>query len=88
MKTFTLGSQSKTLTPIEIEGTKIGDDHNREGKVAFVIIAKVLRGPKRMCHLMFLGKIRSLKPNLNTYVWKTTKPFLSFTTTLGRKMLI
>ncbi len=66
MKTFIVGSQSKTLTPIKIKGTKMGDDHSREGKVALVKIVEVLRSPKKVLHLMFLGKICSLKPNLNT----------------------
>jgi hypothetical protein len=72
------------LTPIEIEGTKMGDNHSREPKVALVKIVKMMRGPKRVHHLV-LSKISFLKPNPNTYVWKA---FLSFTTTLGRKMLI
>jgi hypothetical protein len=88
VKIFTIGSQSKTLTPTEIEGTKMGDNHSREGKVAFVRIVKVVRGPKRVHHLMFLNKIGSLKPKPNTYMWKGGEPFLSSTTTLGRKMLI
>jgi hypothetical protein len=77
-----------TLTPIEIEGTKMGDNHSREGKVALFKVAKVLRSPKRVLHLMFLGKIGFLEPNPNTYMWKGAKPFHSLTSTLGRKMLI
>ncbi len=66
----------------------MGDNHSKESKVALVRIVKVVRGPKRVRHLMFLSKINYLKPNTNTYVWQGGEPFLSFTTTLGRKMLI
>lgn len=66
----------------------MGDNHRREGKVALVKIAKVLKSPKKVFHLVFLGKIGSLKPNPNTYMWKGAKPFHSFTITLSRKMLI
>jgi hypothetical protein len=65
----------------------MGDDHSREGKVALVRIAQVVRGPKKMRYLMFIGKVGSSKLDPNTYVWKGGEALFSFTTTLGRKML-
>jgi hypothetical protein len=85
VKTFTIGSQSRTLTPIEIEGTEMSDNHSKEGKGAFVRIVEVVKGPKKVHYLVFLNKVGSLEPNPNTYVWKGGEPLLSFTTTLGRE---
>jgi hypothetical protein len=88
VETFIIGSQSaRTLTPIQINGIEMGDDHSREGKVALVRIAQVVRGPKKVRYLMFIGKLGSLELDPNTYEWKGGEALLSFTTTLGRKML-
>jgi hypothetical protein len=88
VKTFIVDSQSvRTLTPIQIKGIEMGDDHSRECKVTLVRIAQVVRGPKKMCYLMFIGKVGSLELDPNTYVWKGRETLFSFTTTLGKKML-
>ncbi len=68
VKTFTIGSQSRTLTPIEIEGTKMSDNHSKEGKGAFVRIVEVVKGRKKVYYLVFLNKVGSLEPNHNTYM--------------------
>jgi hypothetical protein len=65
----------------------MSDDHSREGKGAFVRIVEVVKGPKKVHYLVFLHDVGSLEPNPHTYVWRGGEPFLSFTTTLGRKML-
>jgi hypothetical protein len=41
---------------VKIEGIKMGDDHSKEGKVALVGIVEMVKGPKKMCYLMFLNK--------------------------------
>jgi hypothetical protein len=65
----------------------MGDDYCTEDKVALVRIDQVVRGPKKMHYLMFIGKVGSLELDPNTYVWKEREALFSFTTTLGRKML-
>jgi hypothetical protein len=62
----------------------MSDNNSKEGKGAFVRIVEVVKGPKKVHYLVFLNKVGSLEPNHNTSMWK---PLLSFTTTLGRKML-
>jgi hypothetical protein len=44
----------------------MGGDHGKEGKVALARIAQVVRGPKKMRYLMFIGKVGSLEldPNM------------------------